>query len=509
MPKRVVEVPRSSSDLRLDIVSHGRRGPSVSVALSPSRSSRSSARCAGRRRSSSRCRAAPRHRRREAHLAYIGRHGKQPIVTDEGASCSARARRRPGLRLESRPLQRPVPAEARRRREGPPTQAHPQHRAVDARTHAAGSGARGRAQVRARELCAAVSLRDGAAHRPEAPACAPGGQVRARVRARQAAAHRQGDAARAGASSSRRTCASKVSRPMRRRATFGRSRAIGRRIRPPADEVAAGVREPARGGPGAARQAEGIELHACQGEAVARELQQGGSSGSLARRSWRARRDGDARMARGRAGAAEQGEVELSREVEAFVATLPPVRTEKEQIAAGLLAQFEAQRRAARWRTYPMLRSARGGAAQRVRGSRSAWRVRLAVRGPRRCDRPGAGAPARRSARGPRMLKLLFRVGDRLLQPFDHLGVLRIRACERHSVHRAEGVGLVSDSSSRLHRGRARRWRRLRRAAQRPQPSAGSAQGVALHSRTRACQRNAVSASSLAVGMRARKSSST
>ena len=39
-----------------------------------------------------------------------------------------------------------------------------------------------------------------------------------------------------------------------------------------------------------------------------------------------------------------QGDEQLAREVEAFIAAMPTVRTEKEQIAAGLLAEVTAQR---------------------------------------------------------------------------------------------------------------------------------------------------------------------
>lgn len=42
---------------------------------------------------------------------------------------------------------------------------------------------------------------------------------------------------------------------------------------------------------------------------------------------------------------AAQGETDLAREVEAFVGAMPAVRTEQEQIAAGLMAEVEAQRR--------------------------------------------------------------------------------------------------------------------------------------------------------------------
>ena len=83
-------------------------------------------------------------------------------------------------------------------------------------------------------------------------------------------------------------------------------------------------------------------------EAVARELQQGRLVTEPGKTKLARTRETVSRAWRAVAQALhEQGEVELSREVEAFVAAMPPVRTEKEQIAAGLLAQFEVQRRAA------------------------------------------------------------------------------------------------------------------------------------------------------------------
>jgi hypothetical protein len=81
-------------------------------------------------------------------------------------------------------------------------------------------------------------------------------------------------------------------------------------------------------------------------EAVARELQRGGLASEPGKAKLTATREA---VTHGWLATAQalraQGEVDLAREVESFVAGLPAVRTEKEQIAAGLLAQIDAQRR--------------------------------------------------------------------------------------------------------------------------------------------------------------------
>src|SRR5687767_3406318 len=85
MPKRVVTVPRAPGSWDLDLVSHGRRGPSAGALLSPEqveqvartvrRTPEVIVKVSGGARDPGGV---------KAHLNYIDRHGKQAIVTDEG-----------------------------------------------------------------------------------------------------------------------------------------------------------------------------------------------------------------------------------------------------------------------------------------------------------------------------------------------------------------------------------------------------------------------------------------
>jgi hypothetical protein len=89
-------------------------------------------------------------------------------------------------------------------------------------------------------------------------------------------------------------------------------------------------------------------------EAVARELQRGGLASEPGKARLMATR---AAVTLGWLATAQalraQGEVDLAREVERFVAGLPAVRTEREQIAAGLLALIDVQRRREQGRDTP------------------------------------------------------------------------------------------------------------------------------------------------------------
>jgi hypothetical protein len=89
-------------------------------------------------------------------------------------------------------------------------------------------------------------------------------------------------------------------------------------------------------------------------EAVGRELQRAGLASEPGKAKLMATREAVTHgwLVTARALRA-QGEVDLAREVERFVAVLPAVRTEREQIAAGLLAQIDAQRRRQQARDTP------------------------------------------------------------------------------------------------------------------------------------------------------------
>jgi relaxase-like protein len=90
MPKRVVSLPRTSG-MELDIVSHGRRGPGGALRLNPeqieqvkrtvSRVPEVMVKVSGGARDTGGAR---------AHLKYIGRHGKLEIETDDGLSLQGR-----------------------------------------------------------------------------------------------------------------------------------------------------------------------------------------------------------------------------------------------------------------------------------------------------------------------------------------------------------------------------------------------------------------------------------
>ncbi len=81
-------------------------------------------------------------------------------------------------------------------------------------------------------------------------------------------------------------------------------------------------------------------------EAVARELQAGRLSPEAGKEKMLARREAtDAAWHAVAARLKEQGKDELAREVESFVHQMPPVRTEKELIARGLLQALDGQRR--------------------------------------------------------------------------------------------------------------------------------------------------------------------
>ncbi len=85
MPKHLLVVPRGPAESAFDLVSHGRRGPGGKIQLSPDQIQQvqrtvrkvpevmvkvsGGARDAGGAK---------------AHFDYIDRHGKQPILTDEG-----------------------------------------------------------------------------------------------------------------------------------------------------------------------------------------------------------------------------------------------------------------------------------------------------------------------------------------------------------------------------------------------------------------------------------------
>src|SRR5438552_16423292 len=59
-----------------------------------------------------------------------------------------------------------------------------------------------------------------------------------------------------------------------------------------------------------------------------------------------------------------------------------------------------------------------------------------------------------------RLLELLLRIGDRLLQALDDPRMLRMLGQERHTVHRAEGLGLAAPGKQLLRVGVALRLRR-------------------------------------------------
>ena len=90
MPKRVVALPRSS-DMELDIVSYGRRGPGTPSAFNAeqveqiqrtvNRTAEVMVKVSGGARDVGAAR---------AHLRYIDRHGKLEIVTDEGVALNGR-----------------------------------------------------------------------------------------------------------------------------------------------------------------------------------------------------------------------------------------------------------------------------------------------------------------------------------------------------------------------------------------------------------------------------------
>jgi hypothetical protein len=348
MTKRLVTVPRSPSDLWLDIVSHGRGGPASGSALSPEqieqvrrtvrRTPEVVVKVSG---------AARNVRGAKAHLAYIGRHGKQPILTDDGRELVGRSAAGDLVadwKLDlCRGQYRPKPGEGEKDRR--PKLVHNIVLSMPGRTPPAKVLAAARKFARenfALQYRYAMVLHTDQKH-PHVHLVVkcehefePGKRLhvdKAMLRQwrEQFAAYlrEQGVAANATPGFARA-----ASRNRKKDAIHQRLKALREYAELPADVRA---RRP--------RPKESSFMRA-KVEAVARELRGGRFDAD----------PGRAKVERGRAIVArawaaiavalrESREEALAEEVEAFIASLPAVRTENEQIAIGLLAQLEAQRR--------------------------------------------------------------------------------------------------------------------------------------------------------------------
>ena len=344
MPKRLLLLPREPSSL--DIVSHGRRGPAAGP-LAPEhieqiqRTVRHTPEVVVKVSGGARDAGGA-----KAHFDYIDRHGKQAIVTDDGRELLGRdagAELVDDWNLDlSRGQYRPGPAGGEEDRR--PKLVHnivlsmPGRTSPQAVLEAARKFARENFALQYRYAMVLhtdqkhphVHLVVKAEHEFE-----PGRRLHIdkamlrRWREQFAACLReQGIAANATPGYARGRARTTKKDPIHQRL-----KALSEHARLPADMQAR--RRPPK---------ESTFMRA-KVQAVARELQQGGLAADPAMPRLKQTREAVVAGWRTTAEALRaQGDEQLAREVEAFIAAMPTVRTEKEQIAAGLLAEVAAQR---------------------------------------------------------------------------------------------------------------------------------------------------------------------
>lgn len=347
MSKRLVTLPRSPGSWDLDLVSHGRGGPSGGVTLSPEqvqqvmrtvrRTPEVVVKVSGGGRDTGGV---------KAHFDYIDRHGKQPIVTDEGRELLGKTA---GADLVS-----DWNLDLSRGQYGP----KPQHGETDRRpkiVHNIVLSMPGRtppdlvlqaAQKFARENFAlqhryAMVLHTDQAH-PHVHLVVkaeheyePGKRLHIKK-----ATLRQWREQFAACLRELGVPANATSGVVRGRVGGTKKDAIHHRLQAmrtydalPAEERA--LRQPPRESSFMRKKV----------EAVAKELQAGHLGGEVVKsRLLNTRQAVEGNWAALAELLSMQGEVDLAREVTAFTKSLPRVRTDNERIAQGLLAEIEAQR---------------------------------------------------------------------------------------------------------------------------------------------------------------------
>jgi hypothetical protein len=350
MARRRIALPRTPGQWDLEFVSHGRRGPSAGWGLSPSqveevkrtvrRVPEVVVKVSGGARDADGAR---------AHFDYIDRHGKQAIVTDDGRELLGRgaaAELVSDWNLElSRGQYQPKPLQGER--DPRPKTVHnivlsmPGHTSPEAVLAAARTFARENFALQYRYAMVLhtdqkhphVHLVVKAEHEFEPRKRLHITKAMLRDWREQFAAclRAQGVAANATPASVRGHLRMTKKDPIHHRLkdmrAFDRLPTIARAGRRPPKEST---------------------FMRAKVEAVARELRSGGLAPEAVKDDLLAARHAieadwrtTAQLLR------TYGEEDLARELESFVRAMPPVRTEKERIAAGLMAEMEAQRRLA------------------------------------------------------------------------------------------------------------------------------------------------------------------
>ncbi len=347
MPKRIVAVPRTPGQLDLDLVSRGRRGPSGTLRLQPEqieqvkrtvrRTPEVIVKVSGGARDAGGA---------KAHFDYIDRHGKQAIVTDEGRELlgkGAGADLVGDWNLElSRGQYRDKPAPGEK--DTRPKVVHnivlsmPGRTAPEAVLAAAQKFARENFALQYRYAMVLhtdqkhphVHLVVKAEHEYE-----PGTRLHIKK-----ATLRQWREQFAACLREQGVAANATPGAVRGRIGTAKKNPIHQRLKDLRDYDPLAENEQAKHKP-----PKESTFMRRKVEAIAKELQAGrmphepGKTKLVATRQavtgeWLATAEA----------LREQGEAELAREVDAFLRSLPRVRTEKEQIAAGLLAEIERQR---------------------------------------------------------------------------------------------------------------------------------------------------------------------
>lgn len=347
MSKRLVVVP-TSPEPGLEFVSHGRGGPGARSPLSPAEVAQVArtvrrvpevlVKVSGGGREVGAV---------KAHLAYIDRHGKLPLETDDGRSMTGKDVATDiiqdwNLDLSSGQYRAaPAQGEVERR----PKLVHNIVLSMPGRTP--GRAVLAAAQQFAREHFAlqhryAMVLHTDQAH-PHVHLVVKvehETQPRKKLHIRKATL-RQWREDFAQALREQGVAANATPAALRGKARLGKTDAIHQRLKAMADYDRLDAKAKASKAPPVSS-----TFMTAKVRGVAEELR----SGALADEPGRARlvSTREKVLAAWREVASQlaaQGEEPLAREVEAFVARMPPVRTEKETIALGLLAQLQAARR--------------------------------------------------------------------------------------------------------------------------------------------------------------------
>ena len=347
MSKRVVTVPRTRSDASIEIVSHGREGPGSKLRLTPEQIEQVKRTVRGTPEVILKLSGGARDvRGAKAHFDYIDRNGEQPVVTDDGRELLGKgvgAEVVADWHLDLTPGQywaKPAAGEKNRRFRlvhnivlSSPAGTAPQAVLQAARAFA-------QENFTSRHRYAIVLHTD--RENPHVhlvvksePEFEPGKRLNVdnamwrRWRVQYAACLReQGVQVNATPSYMRGQVRTGMKSPI-----YQLLRAAREYERLPPEQRA-----------GKAKPKESTVMRA-KVEAVARELQQGTLTPEPNKKKLLLRREA---VIRGWEAVAHvlraQGEGDLARDVEAYVAALPPVRTEKERIAEGLLGQIRALR---------------------------------------------------------------------------------------------------------------------------------------------------------------------